>query len=183
MKTLIAAILCGSAVAYAAPDFTTPPPPSAVDPDLTASDGTREIEPDTMVTFALDSDQLDSMATSQVREVSRWLKAHPRQNVVLQGHADRIGTDAYNLALSKGRAQQVRDALVQRGVAADRIVIAVYGDRDASRGENELDRRVVIFASLRSPDSLAASVLASTKADEVVWTSRSGGQLQERLGH
>jgi outer membrane protein OmpA-like peptidoglycan-associated protein len=183
MKTLIAAMLCGSALAYASPDFTPSPPPSAVDPDLTASDGTREIEPDTMVTFALASDQLDSMATSQVREVARWLKANPRQNVVLQGHTDRTGSYAYNLALSKGRAQQVRDALVQRGIAANRIVMAAYGERDASRGENELDRRVVIFASLRSPDALAASVLASTKANEVTWTSPSGGQLEERPGH
>ena len=138
MKTLIAAMLCSSALVYATPDFTTFPssPPPTIDRSLTASDGTRPINRETMVTFALDSDQLDSMATLQVREVSRWLKAHPRHNVVVQGHADRIGTDAYNLALSKGRATQVRDALVQRGNPTDRIVIAVYGERDATRVEN-----------------------------------------------
>ena len=40
-----------------------------------------------------------------------------------------------------------------------------------------------MFASLRSVDSLAASLLATTKADEVLWTSQSGAELQERLSH
>ncbi|HEX4452882.1 MAG TPA: OmpA family protein [Kofleriaceae bacterium] len=182
MKTLtfvMASMLVGSTLAAADPDFTltTPPPPAR--PAQAASDGTSPIEPTTLVNFANDSYQLDSAGVSQVSDIAAWMKAHPSENVVVQGFTDRSGSHAYNAGLAKHRAERVRDHIVQQGVAAERIVVATYGDRDAARREDESDRRVIVFASTRAADELAASVLASTKADEVVWTSN-GSQLQER---
>lgn len=187
MKTFrfaVLALTCGSALVYAEPDFTlraSDPPAPAVDPDLTASDADTAIEPETLITFALDSDQLDAMAASQVATVARWMKAHPHHSLAVQGYADRLGAHPHNEGLAKRRAERVRMALVQSGVPADRLVIAVYGDRVAHPIEDESDRRAVLFASRRSVQSLATTLLASTKADEVEWTSR-GAQLQERLG-
>ncbi len=182
MKTLsyaLASLLFGSTLAAADPDFTlnTPPPPAHR--SQAASDGTSPIEPTTLVNFANDSYQLDSAGVSEVRDIATWMKTHPSENVVVQGFTDRTGSHAYNVGLAKQRAERVRDHIVQEGVAADRIVIASYGDRDAARREDESDRRVIVFASTRAPDELASSVLASTKADEVVWTSN-GSQLQEQ---
>jgi outer membrane protein OmpA-like peptidoglycan-associated protein len=182
MKTLsyaLASLLFGSTLASANPDFTltTPPPPACV--ECAASTGTAPIEPTTLVNFANDSYQLDSSGVSQVRDIAAWMKAHPRENVMVQGFTDRTGSHAYNAGLAKRRAERVRDHIVQQGIAAERVVIATYGDRDAARREDESDRRVVVFASSRAPDELAASVLASTRADEVVWTSQ-GAQLQEQ---
>jgi OOP family OmpA-OmpF porin len=41
--------------------------------------------------------------------------------VLVTGHTDRIGTQAYNQRLSERRANAVRDYLVSRGVARDKI--------------------------------------------------------------
>ena len=182
MKTLtfvMASMLFGSTFAAADPDFTLTKPPPPVCPECAASDGTSPIEPTTLVTFANDSYQLDSAGVSEVRDVATWMKAHPSENVVVQGFTDRTGSHAYNTGLAKRRAERVRDHIVQQGVAADRIVMATYGDRDAARREDESDRRVIVFASTRAADELASSVLAGTKADEVMWTSK-GSQLQEQ---
>ncbi|HEY1546699.1 MAG TPA: OmpA family protein [Kofleriaceae bacterium] len=182
MKTLsyaLASLLFGSTLAAAAPDFTLVSPPPPAHPALAASDGASPIEPTTLVNFANDSYQLDSASVSQVRDVAAWMKSHPNENVVVQGFTDRTGSHAYNVGLAKRRAERVRDHIVQQGVAAERVVIATYGDRDAAHREDESDRRVIVFASTRAPDELAASVLASTKADEVLWTSN-GSQLQEQ---
>src|SRR6185437_10800170 len=138
---------------------------------LATSDGTTAIQPDTMLTFALDSDQRDTAASSQIGGVAQWRK----------DHTDRTGTHAYNMDLSRGRAEAVRSALVANGVPAERIVIAMYGDRDAHSDVDETDRRAVIFASKRPIDSLAASMLSATKANQVEWTSKSGAQMKAQL--
>lgn len=46
------------------------------------------------------------------------------------GHADRSGPDAYNMKLSKKRAETVRDELVRLGVPAGEIDIAWKGERE-----------------------------------------------------
>lgn len=56
-----------------------------------------------------------------------WL----RQNdvlVLIEGHADERGTNAYNLALGERRARAAMNYLVARGVAAARLTILSYGE-------------------------------------------------------
>ena len=55
-----------------------------------------------------------------VNQVANQAKAS-NARVVLVGKADLSGTDSYNLALSKRRADAVRAALAADGVPADRI--------------------------------------------------------------
>ena len=57
-----------------------------------------------------------------------WLKANPELPIVVAGHADARGSSAYNLALGERRALALRQALVARGVRADRIAVATYGE-------------------------------------------------------
>lgn len=58
---------------------------------------------------------LDSEVIDKLRDVSRL------ELVLVTGHTDRIGTQAYNQRLSERRANTVRDYLVSRGVARDKI--------------------------------------------------------------
>jgi outer membrane protein OmpA-like peptidoglycan-associated protein len=44
------------------------------------------------------------------------------------GHADRSGSDAYNMALSLRRANAVKDQLVREGIAANQIVVVGRGE-------------------------------------------------------
>ena len=53
-----------------------------------------------------------------------WLKAHPNLLVTLEGDADERGDIVYNVVLSGERASATKDALVELGVPADRIVFA-----------------------------------------------------------
>jgi len=46
------------------------------------------------------------------------------------GHTDKVGTDAYNDALSRQRAEVVRKALLARGIAQDNVVAIGRGKRE-----------------------------------------------------
>jgi OOP family OmpA-OmpF porin len=50
--------------------------------------------------------------------------------VLVIGHTDRVGTDPFNDALSKARAEVVRRALVARGIAPGNIVVVGRGKRE-----------------------------------------------------
>ena len=58
-----------------------------------------------------------------------WLKANPRNVVLLEGAADRRGSITYNQALAKRRANAVKSYLVAQGVEPDRIMTMSYGER------------------------------------------------------
>jgi peptidoglycan-associated lipoprotein len=67
-----------------------------------------------------------------------WLKSNATAPVLIEGHCDERGTNAYNLVLGERRARATRDYLVARGVAADRIVTIGYGEeRPACTERNE----------------------------------------------
>lgn len=68
---------------------------------------------------------------------AEWLKGNALP-VLIEGHADERGTNEYNLALGERRAKAVRDHLVTKGVAADRINTVSYGEeRPACTEKNE----------------------------------------------
>lgn len=70
------------------------------------------------------------MLDEQVVEV---MKAHPEvEKLVIVGHADRIGTVAYNQKLSERRAAAGKAYLVERGIPAERI-------RTVGKGKSEPD--------------------------------------------
>jgi OOP family OmpA-OmpF porin len=49
--------------------------------------------------------------------------------VVVTGHTDRLGTEAYNQKLSERRADAVRDYLVSKGVPRDKIETIGMGEK------------------------------------------------------
>ncbi|MDQ0390626.1 OmpA family protein [Labrys monachus] len=64
------------------------------------------------------------------RIIERIVAAHPDEVFVIEGNTDAVGDDAYNLALSKKRAEAVKQALTQYYVIAPRnLVTAGLGER------------------------------------------------------
>lgn len=62
---------------------------------------------------------------------------------MLEGHSDSVGNDAVNLALSEKRAQNVRNALLARGLPADRLTARGYGkSRPLAPNDTELGRKL-----------------------------------------
>lgn len=80
------------------------------------------------VFFAHDSAELDAEAMQVVRDAAAVLKEDPRMNVLLTGNTDTTGASAYNERLSKRRAVAVRSALLQQGLATDRVRILAKGE-------------------------------------------------------
>jgi len=165
--------LADHATAPRGPDFVaaTPPRP-AVDRSLAASPGTRPIAPIELVMFGFDQTSLDPAAVSQLDTLAKWMKHHPEQNVVIEGHTDKVGSAEYNDSLGARRAVSVRAHLESWGIPSDRIVVATFGERGAHHEENSNDRRVVVFASTKDRQALAHDVLENTRADAVAWTDR-----------
>jgi outer membrane protein OmpA-like peptidoglycan-associated protein len=73
------------------------------------------------VLFASGKTTLLPGAQDKLALVADALKDQEGKQIVVEGHTDTQGSDASNQELSQGRAQAVRDFLVSRGVAADRI--------------------------------------------------------------
>jgi OmpA-OmpF porin, OOP family len=80
------------------------------------------------VNFENDAAVLTADARSILDGVADSLKAQPAVRVEIGGHTDSIGNDSYNHMLSQARAESVRQYLISRGVASDRMVAMGYGE-------------------------------------------------------
>jgi outer membrane protein OmpA-like peptidoglycan-associated protein len=83
------------------------------------------------------------------------LQEHPKLKVRIEGHTDALGAAGVNLALSQARAEAVKRALVERGVAADRIEAVGLGEARplADGGDAAADqrnRRIEVYLLLNS---------------------------------
>ena len=79
------------------------------------------------VLVAVDQSSLDGASMSVLDGQAEWLMSNPEFTALVEGHADEQGTREYNLALGARRAAAVRDYLVSRGVAANRINTISFG--------------------------------------------------------
>ena len=81
------------------------------------------------------------------------LKTWGDVDIEVAGHTDSMGSDAYNMKLSKQRAEAVRNFLISRGVAADRLTAKGYGESqpvaDNATEEGRFKNRRVELAPLK----------------------------------
>lgn len=81
------------------------------------------------VLFDFDSAALRGDATAQLTKVAQVIKGYPRSPVLIEGHTDSKGADAYNLALSQKRAASVKQWLQQSGgIAASKMTTRGLGE-------------------------------------------------------
>jgi outer membrane protein OmpA-like peptidoglycan-associated protein len=100
---------------------------------------------DDKVKFAVDQAELSPDAKTALDGFADKLRAD-NQNVYIeiQGHTDNVGGDDLNMRLSAQRADAVRDVLVEKGVAKNRLISKGYGntkpvesnDTEAGRAKN-----------------------------------------------
>jgi len=75
-------------------------------------------------------DDLTPDSQQVIQQVFAEIARRPSPEIVVIGHTDRVGTVASNDALSLRRAQKVRDDLIKRGIAPERIETAGRGERE-----------------------------------------------------
>lgn len=173
MKSLFASILLIAAAALpaaAGPDFVAKTPVSR--PLAAAAEARDVILPQDDVAFEHDSDALLPSSHQQIETTARWLKGYPSARIVLEGHADSIGSAAYNEDLATRRAESVRQHLIGHGIAPDRILVLVYGEADAKTIPSPIDRRVVIYASTDPVEQIVQASLIHRNALTAMWTDK-----------
>ena len=79
------------------------------------------------VLFAVDQSTITPEGRTILDGQAQWLLTNNDYRAVIEGHADEQGTREYNLALGQRRANAVREYLVSRGVASDRLQVTSYG--------------------------------------------------------
>jgi len=102
-----------------------------------------------LVEFDFDKDTVRPQYHGDIEKVANFLKAYPKTNAELEGHTDSIGTDEYNMGLSKRRAASVKKYLVEKfAVDGARISTKGYGESKPVASNNtkegrQRNRRVV----------------------------------------
>jgi len=79
------------------------------------------------VFFETDQTSLTQQAAATLDRQVQWLSQYPRYTFTIEGHADERGTREYNIALGARRANTVRDYMISRGVAPNRMRTVSYG--------------------------------------------------------
>ncbi|MCB2147412.1 MAG: peptidoglycan-associated lipoprotein Pal [Deltaproteobacteria bacterium] len=88
--------------------------------------------------FAFDSATLDNQAQELLKQKAMWLRDFPDAKVVIEGHCDERGTNAYNLALGERRAESAKAFLVNLGISGARLTTISYGEeKPLDLGHNE----------------------------------------------
>ncbi len=79
------------------------------------------------VYFAFNKYTLSPSSIATLDTLVTILKRFPKVTVVVEGHTDALGSDAYNMKLSLQRAGTVRDYLIRHGIAGSRLSVKGYG--------------------------------------------------------
>jgi peptidoglycan-associated lipoprotein len=79
------------------------------------------------VFYDYDTADIRSDAQATLAKDATFLVSHPNVKVVIGGYCDERGSDEYNLALGQNRANSAKTALVNAGVAENRIRVISYG--------------------------------------------------------
>ncbi|WP_339669776.1 OmpA family protein [Dasania marina] len=101
------------------------------------------------VSFNSGTAQFLPVYDAEVIKLAQFMEKFSDLNVIIEGHTDSSGSEAFNQTLSTKRAQSIKDALVSRyGIAEKRVTVKGYGEsmpiasNDTAEGRKE-NRRVI----------------------------------------
>ncbi len=88
---------------------------------VTFSKGLRDIF------FQYDSWRLTDESRQSLEANAEWLKTHPHERIMIEGHCDERGTQAYNYVLGEKRATMVQQYLGFLGVPQHQLIVSSFG--------------------------------------------------------
>ena len=107
-----------------------------------------------MLHFDLDSVTLRREDKVMLDHLAEVLKTSPEEQVVIEGHCCDLGTEPYNMGLGMRRAEVVKNYLIQKGIAAERIKTVSYGESkpqntNSTEEERAKNRRADPFGEMK----------------------------------
>ena len=116
------------------------------------------------VLFRTGSAEISSDVAHQVQVIAQAVARAPELKVRIDGYADPRGADDFNMALSKERADAVRDLLMAAGVGEEALEVNAYGKTQSVAADNDgyaLERRVRL--TLRMAEGTAVAQVQKTE--------------------
>ena len=80
------------------------------------------------ILFDFDRYFLRDRSKETMDKIVAYLKENPDKDLTIEGHTDWFGSDEYNMALSKKRAEAATNYLKRRGIDTDRLKMNYYGE-------------------------------------------------------
>ena len=93
------------------------------------------------ILFEFDKSLVKKESYGELESIVNLLEMNPTYKLSLEGHTDAVGTESYNIGLSKNRVNAVRDFLVMNGIATERIIIQHHGEGKPVATNNNADGR------------------------------------------
>ena len=88
---------------------------------------------------------MSETAKASIDRQAAYLKEHPDISVTIEGYSSENEDAREGLGVLAGlRANQVRTALTERGVAGSRVQTAAHGSMSLPGGSEAQDRRVLV---------------------------------------
>ncbi|HET9351028.1 MAG TPA: OmpA family protein [Burkholderiales bacterium] len=112
-----------------------PPPPVAVVQPEPPRMVIQKLTLSTDVLFEFDKAELKDAGKQKLDELASQVKGAKVDEIVVVGHADRIGSENYNEKLSEARAQSVKDYLAERGAQTNVITAQGKGESAPVTGD------------------------------------------------
>ncbi|HEV7837636.1 MAG TPA: OmpA family protein [Gemmatimonadaceae bacterium] len=118
--------------------------------------------------FPFNSDEVQPTAGENLKELAASLNRYPDSQLLIVGHTDNVGDDAYNQRLSERRANSAAAYLAAQGVARTRVATSGKGEAEpVTTNDSEVGRQqnrrveVAIYAS----EAYRQRLLKSNAAD------------------
>jgi len=79
------------------------------------------------INFDTGKSSISSESQTLVEELYKMVNANPSLKIMVEGHTDNVGNQGSNQTLSEQRAASVKQALVSKGIAPERISTKGFG--------------------------------------------------------
>jgi OOP family OmpA-OmpF porin len=112
---------CDPDLVKKAPEAAPGAPAAAVPPAATPKPAAEKVTLAADALFDFNKAVLRPEGKAKLDDVAGKVKDIKLEVIIAVGHADRIGTDAYNQKLSERRAAAVKEYLVSKGIEANRV--------------------------------------------------------------
>lgn len=80
------------------------------------------------ITFSFNDATLSSSFKPTLDKLATTMNQYNQNTITIAGHTDSVGSDSYNMGLSRDRAYSVANYLTARGVASSRVNVVAYGE-------------------------------------------------------